>query len=144
MMIKTSAGILGLIVALAFSPALAEPFVTRSEYSENLRMQIDLNADTLKQLSRHGVTSRSKQELEYFYYLGKKKNARALCKSLKSRVSSCAYWAVKGERSLYVVNGWSLPVQMSKKTVNRWTREMCEIGYKHDAGFDGWGVLIDP
>lgn len=45
-----------------------------------------------------------------------------------------------GDDKLQIVTGWSSPIQMATEAVVEWTRQMCDIGFKHDAEFDGWGT----
>jgi hypothetical protein len=44
------------------------------------------------------------------------------------------------DAKLQVITGWTEKIEMSDANVAAWTRGMCELGFKHDCEFDGWGT----
>ena len=44
------------------------------------------------------------------------------------------------DKTIFVITGWTSKMQMNPSTVIDWTRQMCELGFTHDAEFDGWGT----
>jgi len=37
-------------------------------------------------------------------------------------------------------DGWTAAMTMSTDVVQSWARQMCDLGFKHDCEFDGWGT----
>ena len=46
-------------------------------------------------------------------------------------------------QKIFVITGWTSPIKMDENTVLNWTKDMCEVGYKYDCDFDGWGTNPD-
>ena len=44
------------------------------------------------------------------------------------------------DKKIQIVTGWSTPLSMATAAVVEWTENMCNVGYKHDCEFDGWGT----
>jgi hypothetical protein len=119
------------------------PFVDPGAFDLNLKKQAQLAPQTLAELRRHGVTSEATMRLEFFFYANSRPNADAL----NTRLTSLGYQSSANrnahDRHLFVVNGWSTPLQMDEPNVVRWTQEMCRVGLEYDCEFDGWGTLLD-
>ena len=41
-----------------------------------------------------------------------------------------------------MITGSTIKMNMNKDVILKWTKQMCETGYKFDRDFDGWGT--DP
>lgn len=40
----------------------------------------------------------------------------------------------------FLYTGWTPRLTMSADVVQAWVRQMCDLGFKHDCQFDGWGT----
>ena len=97
----------------------------------------------MEQLRQHGVTPESELRLEYFFYTDTDAKAEALERSLLARgYSSERRQSAHGDGN-FVVTGWTTKMKMVDPVVVDWARKMCNLGYEHDAEFDGWGTNPD-
>ncbi len=44
------------------------------------------------------------------------------------------------DKKIRIVARATVPVMMATEKVLEWTENMCNVGYKHDCEFDGWGL----
>lgn len=96
---------------------------------------------TLAQLRKYQITENSEKSLDYFFYTNKIEKARALAKALEQTGYPHVKYGLSGAaQSEFLINGWSNGIRISAKNVSEWTRRMCELGYKYDCEFDGWGT----
>jgi hypothetical protein len=42
-----------------------------------------------------------------------------------------------------VITGWTIKMAMVDSALIIWTKQMCDLGYKFDCEFDGWGAEPD-
>ncbi len=117
-------------------------FLTEEKYNENLEKQLILTPSTLHVLEKHGVAFESYLKLEFFFITNKKAKARHLATALRDKDYSIEQ-IQKNDKGDWFVSGWSTRVNMSKYSMLVWTQEMCEIGFKFDCSFDGWGTLSE-
>ena len=122
------------------APSEASVFVSEPEFNANRTKQITMAPQTTEQLHGYGVTDESRLKLEYFFYTNTKEKAEELARDLASRGYNSNHDVAAGDPSLFVITGWTTPLQMSNEVVTAWTGEMCDLGYKFDCEFDGWGT----
>ena len=116
------------------------PFVRRRSLIENEKMQMKLAPITLSHLKNFGVSDDTELKVEFFFYSRDQIHADALVNKLKElnyEVYSCRS---AGNEDLFLITGWTTKMKMDDKTVQDWTEEMCEVGYRFDCQFDGWGT----
>jgi regulator of RNase E activity RraB len=118
-------------------------FVTESEFKTNHSKQIQMTPQTLNQLRSIDVSEEQQLKLEYFFYTNELNKAVQLSDELKKVDYSVVYEQSEGDKKLFVITGWSTKMQMSNNVVEKWTSDMCELGYKFDCEFDGWGTTPD-
>jgi len=118
----------------------ASTFVSEADFEANRVKQTSMAPQTMEQLRGYGVTDESKLKLEYFFYTNTKEKAEALATELASRGYDGEHDVAAGDPSQYVITGWTTPMSMSNEVVVSWTGEMCDLGYKFDCEFDGWGT----
>ena len=53
------------------------------------------------------------------------------------------YKVSEGDKNLYVISGWTTRIEMQDSLVIEWAVSMCDVGFKNDCDFDGWGTEID-
>jgi regulator of RNase E activity RraB len=118
-------------------------YVSENAYKENLTKQTLMCSQTLSQLYSHGVKKDSKKKLEFFFYTDNENNANKLSQELTELKYSSNVDKSAHDNKIFLINGWSTEMEMEEKIVMIWTRSMCEIGYKYDCDFDGWGTNVD-
>ena len=117
-------------------------FVSESEFNKNLKSQMGMTPQTLEQLRKIDVNADKELKLEFFFYTNSLDKAAQLSAELKKLNYASDHGLAAGSKTEYLVNGWTTKMKMADEVVKNWTKQMCEIGYKYDCDFDGWGT--DP
>lgn len=115
-------------------------YVSEAEFQSNLARQMAMAPQTVALLREHGVTTDTELKLEYFFYTDSREKAQALADALQSRDYSVEFGPSASDKSVILVNGWTVPMLMQTENVVKWTGEMTRLGYEHDCEFDGWGT----
>jgi regulator of RNase E activity RraB len=102
-----------------------------------------MSPQTLVQLRKHDVTSEKELKIEFFFYTNTSDKAMHLAKELEKFNYIVQHGVSSGDKRLFIVTGWTTKIKMSEEVVTNWTNQMCEIGYKFDCEFDGWGTNPD-
>ena len=118
-------------------------FYTDELFRENLVFQTTMTPKTIEQLSKYGVLEDSELKLEYFFHTNSEEKAASLHGALDDLGYEGGYGESDDGDSLYIVNGWTVPIVMSEASVVGWTESMCYLGFKYDVKFDGWGTTPD-
>ena len=118
----------------------ASTFVSEAVFKANRTKQITMAPQTIEQLRGYGVSDDSELELEYFFYTNTREKAERLAKVLAGRGYDGSHDVAAGDSSQFVITGWTTPMKMTDENVLAWTGEMCDLGYKFDCEFDGWGT----
>lgn len=118
----------------------AKPFVSESAYNSNKSTQTQLTPQTMGQLRKLNIDEERALKLEFFFYTDATEKARALATALLALGYTADYGTSAANSKQYLVNGWTTNIQMDNSTVLEWVNQMCELGYKHDCEFDGWGT----
>ena len=118
-------------------------FVSDTEYRKNLSKQKAMSPMVLDQLRQLGVSETAQLKLEFFFYTDKEPKAAALAGDLAQMGYGVEHRRAAGLRKQLVINGWTTKMRMDVATVVTWTEQMCELGYRHDCDFDGWGTTPD-
>ncbi len=117
-----------------------ERFVSESAAAANAATQVAMTGETLAQLRQIGVGPERQLKLEFFFYTDTEAKSAALASQLRKLGYNVQSGLAASSTPQYLVTGWSTPVHMNEDSVAAWTREMCDIGFAHDCGFDGWGT----
>jgi len=48
-----------------------------------------------------------------------------------------------GAKHEFIITGWTTKMKMQADVVANWAEQMCDLGYKYDCEFDGWGTSPD-
>lgn len=118
----------------------SQRFIDELSHKENLASQTQMTPQTMNQLREYGVTDSSELKLEFFFYTDEQSKANDLLAAVKNLNYSAETGLSAGDDNLYIITGWTTKIKMSTKEVLNWTKSMCELGYKHDCEFDGWGT----
>jgi regulator of RNase E activity RraB len=115
-------------------------FLSAEAHERNLASQTGMAPETLAQLRTYGVTEKTELRLEYFFYTNAEQKAERLAAELASRGYQVSHRLAASEDGTHLISGWTQPLPMSDAAVVSWTAAMCNLGYRHDAEFDGWGT----
>ncbi len=122
------------------SEEMAERYISEEQHKENLASQLATSPETMEQLRGFGIAEDRSVKLEYFFYTNAEEKAEALASELSGMGYVADFERSDNPKKIRIVAGASEPVQMSKERVLEWTESMCNLGYKHDCEFDGWGL----
>lgn len=117
-------------------------FVSETAFNENRGRQMQMTPQTLEQLRNLNVTADKELKLEYFFYTNTADKAKQLATEIEKLNYTVQHGVSAGDKNLFIVTGWTTKMKMSDEVVQQWTKQMCELGYKFDCEFDGWGT--DP
>jgi len=121
-----------------------DSFVSENRYKKNIAKQREMNKVLLKQFNTMGISEDSSLKLEFFFYTDQEDKANNLAIELhKLNYNIEKAGTSAGKNKLYVVTGWSTKLKMDLINITNWTTHMCELGYKCDCDFDGWGTFPD-
>lgn len=126
-----------------FKKASSGQFLTEKQFKSNSEKQIDLTPQTLNQLRELGVTENKELKLEFFFYSNTIEKVERLSEELKKMNYEVQFGQSEGDKKLFISTGWTAKMKMTNRTVTSWTKNMCEVGYKFDCDFDGWGTTPD-
>ena len=118
-------------------------FVTENSLKRNSENQLAMTPKTLMQLREIDVDENMELKLEYFFYTNNLEKAQKLAAELEALHYSVDFGKSGSDKNLFVITGWSTRMQMSNEAVGLWTSQMCQLGYKYDCEFDGWGTSPD-
>ena len=118
-------------------------YISEQQHSENLASQLATSPETVEQLRSYGITEDRMLKLEYFFYTNTPEKAGALSVALSGMGYDATFNPTDEGDKIRIVAGATVPVLMATEKVLEWTEEMCNIGYKHDCEFDGWGLHPD-
>lgn len=118
-------------------------FVSETVFSSNRDMQMQMTPQTLDQLRKLNVTADKELKLGYFFYTNTADKAEQFATEIGKLNYTIKHGVSAGDKNLFIVNGWTTKMKMEDEVVKQWTKQMCELGYKFDCEFDGWGTEPD-
>jgi len=127
---------MGLLDAFVRKP---RRFVTQEELREVMTRQTRHNAETLGRLADSGVSGEDLFRLEFFFSTDSRRKAEALGSDLDALGYEVECRPSPADDSQTLVTGWTTPMPMLEAAVNGWSLHMCQLGFRHDCRFDGWG-----
>ena len=143
LMIFSSANCMGLFDFFRPRPQSGGRYITEQQFKDNSAKQMQYTPQTLMQLRKIGVNAGNELKLEYFFYTNSLEKAKAFSKEIAKLGYTTKYGESQGVKNEFVVTGWTSKMKMDDKTVLSWTQMMCNLGYKFDCDFDGWGTSPD-
>ena len=115
-------------------------YISEQQHKDNLSNQLSTSPEIIEQLRGYGITEDRECRLEYFFYTNTPDKAEALTGELNGMGYATEFKESGEEKKIRIVAGATVPVVMATEKVLEWTENMCNIGYKHDCEFDGWGL----
>ena len=118
-------------------------FVTEEAFKENSSKQVEAVTIVLGVLRKHSLSDTNLRCLEFFFYTNAIEKAKLLAEDLQKKEYSAAYRKSGHGNKSFVITGWTRKISIGDSALATWVKEMCELGYKYDCEFDGWGTDID-
>jgi regulator of RNase E activity RraB len=118
-------------------------YVTEDSFKKNKDNQVKMTPKTLKQLRDLGVFETKELKLEYFFYTNSLDKAKSLTNEIQKLNYTVEYSKSVGDKKIFVITGWTNKMTMSDLKVIAWTKQMCDLGFRFDCDFDGWGTNPD-
>jgi regulator of RNase E activity RraB len=118
-------------------------FVSETSFNSNRTKQMQMTPQTLDQLRKLNVTADKELKLEYFFFTNTDEKAEQLASEIAKLNYTVQHGVSAGDKKLFIVTGWTTKMKMADEVVEQWTKQMCELGYKFDCEFDGWGTEPD-
>lgn len=109
------------------------------KHQNNKKRQSEMVPLTVEQLRKLEVDPGDQLKLEFFFYSSKKENAEKLKDHLETEFSYEVHELHKTEH-LWAITGWTNPQPILTELIQEWSDKMCDIAYKFDSEFDGWGT----
>jgi len=117
-------------------------FVTETDFINNCDKQMQGALQVLEQLRNLNVSTDKSLKLEYFFYTNTAEKAEQFVVEIKKMNYTVSYGVSASDKTIFVITGWTTEMKMTNEVVKQWIQQMCELGYKFDCEFDGWGT--DP
>jgi len=118
-------------------------FISESGFEKSLKKQLAMSPQTVAALREYDVSATDLLKLQFFFVTNAESKAAALASNLAENGYSVEHGISESYKNLYLITGWSTPIKMDESDVVAWTRNMCEMAYRHDCEFDGWGTSPD-
>ena len=118
-------------------------FVTEQAFKSNLTKQMQMTPQTMEQLRKIDISADKELKLEYFFYTNNADKAKLFADEIGKLNYEVNYEQSADDNKSFVITGWTTKMKMQDNVVTNWTEEMCELGYKFDCDFDGWGTSPD-
>ena len=119
------------------------PYVTEEAFKENSSKQVEAVTTVLRVLRKHSLSDTNLRSLEFFFYTNTIENAKLLAMELQKKEYSVSCRKSGHGNKSFVITGWTRKISIGDSALAAWAKEMCELGYKYDCEFDGWGTNID-
>ena len=118
-------------------------YVTEEAFKNNSSKQVEAVSTVLGVLRKHSLSDTNLRSLEFFFYTNTMEKAKLLAEELQKKEYSVAYRKSGYNKKQFVITGWTRKISIEDSALADWAKEMCELGYKYDCEFDGWGTNID-
>ena len=128
---------------LDFKQCKDSRFVTEEAFKGNSQRQIAALPIVLGVLKKNSLTDTNLRSLEFFFYTNTIEKAKSLAAELKKKEYTVAYREAGYPKNQFVITGWTRKISIEQNALSDWVKDMCEIGYKYDCEFDGWGTDVD-
>lgn len=118
-------------------------FVSAEAFGEKSTIQLNMLPVLMEKLRELNVDEDRELMLEFFFYTNTYQKAGAFAQELSNLNYQVKYGVSEGDKKLFIVTGWTTKIKMKDAVVVAWISQMCNLGYKFDCEFDGWGTIPD-
>ncbi|MFH7017279.1 ribonuclease E inhibitor RraB [Flavobacterium sp. FlaQc-47] len=116
-------------------------FVSEIDFTANQDKQFRLLIESFLSLHDSSVQDENECKIDYFFYTDSLEKAQKLEKELRKMDYIVNYGIAIHDKSLFVISGRTIEIEMKHETVRKWVEEMCELGYNFDCSFDNWRIV---
>ena len=85
---------------------------------------------------RHPAQRSSRRLFDFFFYT----DAYPLATTLRGLRYDARAGTSASNARIFLIQGWSTPIQMDEARVVTWNEQMCRLAFDHDAQFESWGT----
>ena len=118
-------------------------YVTEKGFNNNRDKHMEMVPEIFEQLRKLNVTEDKELNLEYFFYTNTSEKAEQFANEIRKLNYTVEHGVSAGNKRLFIITGRTTKIRMTDEIVIEWTKQMCELGYKYDCEFDGWGTEPD-
>jgi regulator of RNase E activity RraB len=122
------------------TPGEQNTYFTADAHAKNVEKQTNGAAQILAQMRKGGITADREFALDIFFYTDNEEKVSKLAAALTDKGYSVKHGPSASDPKVFSVTGQTTQMKMDEPIVVDWAREMCELGFRHDCEFDGWGV----
>ena len=119
-------------------------FVSDAEFENNLESHDSKVARTLGVMRGSHLKAKKKLEIDFFFYTDTSEKAEKIADELRKLDFEVSCHEHKMERKIYSVVCSTDKLENDEELLIYWTKHMCQLGYKFDCEFDGWGMVSYP
>lgn len=117
-----------------------DKFINAKDFKINLDSQDQKTSQVMNVMNKFNLTTEKESEIEFFFYAATKEKADQLASALQ-KLDYKVY--VEKHRDRFSISGWTTKMNIENERISYWAKHMCQIGYKFDCEFDGWGMFVD-
>lgn len=119
-------------------------FVSEEDFKNNLESQDSKVTRTLGVMSAFNLKAKEKLEIDFFFYTDTSEKAERFAAALKELDLESSWHKPINDRNLYSIICWTDKIDNDEELLTYWTKHLCQLGYKYDCEFDGWGMVSYP
>ena len=116
-------------------------FVSEEDFKNNLESQDSKVTRTLGVMSAFNLKAKEKLEIDFFFYTDTSEKAERFAAALKELDFESSWYKPINDRNLYSITCWTDKIDNDEELLTYWTKHLCQLGYKYDCEFDGWGMV---
>jgi regulator of RNase E activity RraB len=133
---------MGLFSFFKLNSNIKNKFVNDDDFDKKIAKQIINTPLIMQELRKHNVSEDGELRLEYFFYTNTIDKAKTFLTELEKFNYEVKYRQSGNDKKLLIIKGWTNKMKMTDAIVLEWVKKLCEVGFKFDCDFDGWGT--DP
>jgi len=126
-----------------FKPKQKKQFVSEADFILNQHKQFRTATESLVSLRDVEIEEEDELKIDYFFYTDDLEKSRKLEREIQKIGYIVNHEPTSQNKNLFVIAGRTTEMKMMYETLNKWIREMTELGYKHDCRFDSWKIAPD-
>lgn len=117
-----------------------DKFVSEVAFNENLEKQLSMIPQTINQFKELTQEQGKELKLEFLFYTNKTEKAGQLATELEKLNYTVRTSIINEGEKQFIITGWTTKMGMEEEHIKKWTSQMCQLGYKFDCAFEGWGT----
>ena len=111
-------------------------FFSKEKYENELNQSV--NNDVLERIKSDSTITKDEMIFSFYFITDKRAKIDSLIGYLEQNESNQQIIELNQVNEIWELNGRTYPIKLEIDSINRWERNMWEIGYKFDCELDGW------